>query len=278
MKTHTLNKNSIDSWRAVEIDPLTSSEGKDKLLALLLGKIPAVIMRGFFSHKDLLAANTAITQYKHKVEVNRYSNGSLTTVGPYLARHLSDLEPYFMNATITSELFEDKEFSDIRVMVREVIKEVFGLRTVAIAKANDGRSYAPAVVRIHDVGVSNPLHNDLIVRDAKSVLPVYLRELYAQFTSVLCLQDSEGGVLRLYRKSWEPDDEHFKIKNGLGYEDGVVEGTDLFEFHPRFGDLYVFWPCHYHEITQVEGDQARRTLGSFFGFFNDQFQDATFWA
>jgi hypothetical protein len=204
-----------------------------------------------------------------------YVNGSLTTIGPYLAKYLDDPDGYFAAAKEADALLGDVGFN-LGERIRAALREVLGLRELEPATEADGRGYAPFVVRIHADGVRNPLHNDNIMRDAAGT-GIVLEHLAYQLSCVVCLQECDGGgELGIYRRPWEPADERFKIPGGLGYEHGVVEGAPGHEFKPAAGDVYLLNPTQYHEIARVSGD-TRLTLGFFLGFPDERLDTAMVW-
>lgn len=91
--------------------------------------------------------------------------------------------------------------------MRERLREVLGLRSLAPAREPDGRCYCECIVRIHADGVRNPLHNDSIMRDAAETC-IRLAHLEEQLSCVVCLQECDsGGELYHDRKKWHPNDE-----------------------------------------------------------------------
>lgn len=197
--------------------------------------------------------------------VNAYSNAALTTVGPYLARHLGDPGPYFGRSGELDDLFIGEDL-DPRPRLKRTLSALLGVE-VARLKEADGRRYADGVVRLHADGVANPLHNDMIARDAKGSGLAVARSRQ-QLSSIYCLQEcSFGGELAIFSKRWSTKDEKLKIGGGLGYHEEVVKDVKSVRFRPNAGDLYVIDPRNYHAIEPVVG-QTRITLGSFLTFFD----------
>ncbi|MFF3747170.1 2OG-Fe(II)-dependent halogenase WelO5 family protein [Streptomyces kronopolitis] len=150
------------------------------------------------------------------------------------------------------------------------------LSAASVAQEPDARDYAASVVRIHADGVRNQLHNDNIMRDAQGA-GLALTDLAYQLSCVVCLQECDaGGELRMYRKPWEPVDEAYKIQDGLGYDEAVVDGYPCHEFTPQAGDIYLINPTRYHSIERVTGPD-RLTMGFFIGFADDALNSAVVW-
>jgi hypothetical protein len=157
------------------------------------------------------------------------------------------------------------------------VRSVLGLAGLDVAREADGRRYADSIIRVHGDGVANPLHNDNIMRDA-SRTGLKLAGLKHQLSCVVCVQECDrGGELVTYRKRWAPDDEVFKVKDGLGYDDRVIVGVERDVFRPRQGDVYLINPTSYHEIKQV-GGKDRVTLSFFIGFYDDNLEEAVLWS
>lgn len=80
--------------RRVGVDPI----GTDLLRGLIDGQIPVVVLKGllpsevFSQHRERLA-----TLFDH-ASTTQYVNGTLTTIGPYLAKYLSNVDEYFREA------------------------------------------------------------------------------------------------------------------------------------------------------------------------------------
>jgi hypothetical protein len=265
-------------WDRVVLD-LAAGDGArpdaDLVRRLVTGEVPVVVLRGLLP-AEAFAENLARLQPLFgTARTTEYVNGSLTTVGPYLAKYLDDPDGYFAAAKEADALLGDVGF-DLGERIRAGLRDVLDLRELEPASEPDGRGYAPFVVRIHADGVRNPLHNDNIMRDAAGT-GIVLEGLAHQLSCVVCLQECEsGGELGIYRRPWEPADERFKIPGGLGYESGVVEGVPGHRFRPAAGDVYLLNPTQYHEIARVSGD-TRLTLGFFLGFPDDRLDNALVW-
>jgi len=268
--------NSNGTWDCVTCSVEDPTGGPEALRALIRNECAVLVLRDLLSPAIVEETRRRVGDHSRRALATRYVNGTLTTIGPYLAKHLAQPERYFADAHVTDEVFSDAA-QDPRLLTREGLRAFLGLRSCAVACETDGRRYADSVVRIHADGVRNPLHNDNIMRDAGST-GLVLRLLRYQLSCIVCIQEcDEGGELIHYRKTWHQDDEAYKIKDGLGYDRGVVHGAPSQVFKPRTGDVYIINPTNYHEIERVRG-RDRITLGFFIGFLGDALSDAIVWS
>jgi hypothetical protein len=245
------------------------------LRRLVDGDVPVVVFEGLAPSATFQRNRAAIRQLLPQSTTTRYANGALTTIGPYLAKHLADTDAYFREAERAESVLATAGV-DIATEVRTQLAGALGLASLEPAVEPDGRRYAPAVVRIHADGVSNPLHNDNIARDARGS-GLSVSRIRSQLSCVVCLAECDaGGELVMHRKSWEPADEAYKVPGGLGYRSAVTGGAERHEFRPRAEDVYLINPTMYHEINRVSGAD-RLTLGFFIGFYDDDLEKGVVW-
>ena len=264
--------NAPAPWEAVVLVP--GDDGTGLLADLRTGNAPIVVLRGFFDDATVAAASVAIDAAAYTEHA--YTNATLRTVGPYLMRYLDRPDEYAAEAGTAEAVLAAGGAPGIGAGVRETFCTVFGLDAVEVPTDSKGRPYAEKVIRLHLPGSDNPLHNDKVARDTADRDTV-LNRTAVQYSAVLAIQECNGGVLRIFDKVWEPQDEVFKIK-GLGYADGVVAGARWVDYKPQRGDLYVFHPEHYHLITLVESGPVRKTIGTFLGLEDDDARRAWAWA
>lgn len=263
-------------WPRIECDAGAMADGHALLERLVHGESAVVVLRGLLPQAEFAAAATALTTLMDGASTARYVNGTLTTIGPFLARYLSRIDDYFRDADEAAARFAQADFT-LAERVRARLCAVLGLRGMEPAREGDGRRYGESVVRLHADGIRNPLHNDNIMRDAAGT-GLALAELDHQLSCVVCIQECDtGGELKIYRKPWSPDDEAHKIDGGLGYRHEVVAGAPCHTFKPSTGDVYLINPTYYHEIERV-GGASRLTLGFFIGLSDDSPSDAVVWS
>ncbi len=265
----------IDTWDRVVIDATAQQPDHELLRKLVTGEIPVVVLRNLLPADAFAKNRERVGELFSSASTTNYANGTLTTIGPYLAKYLSGLDTYFQESKEAGAMLDSVSF-DLADQVRDGLRKAFGLDSLEPAREPDGREYAASVVRIHADGVRNPLHNDNIMRDAADK-GIVLADLAYQLSCVVCLQEcEEGGELRIYQRPWQLDDEKFKIDGGLGYDEAVVDGHPGHEFKPQAGDVYVINPTQYHSIERVFGSD-RITMGFFMGFADEELDSAVVW-
>ena len=264
----------MTDWVSIESSE-SDGDHRDSLRALIEGKVPVIVFRDLVPASVLDEQRTRAEKLFSHASTTQYPNGTLTTVGPYLAKYLGDLDGYFRAAAESTELLRSVEF-ELTDQICAALCKRLSLTSMTVAQDPGRGSYAEGVLRIHGEGISNPLHNDNIMRDI-SEADSRLALLRYQLSCVACLQGCDtGGELVVYQKSWNAEDEAHKTPNHLGYRSSVVDGVPAFRFKPSTGDIYLINPTYYHEITRVSG-QARLTLGFFIGFEDDQLTEAVIW-
>ncbi|MEU4152458.1 hypothetical protein [Streptomyces sp. NPDC026659] len=264
-----------ESWSRVVVDTSTGRPDAGLLRRLADGEVAVVVLRNLLPAEVFKDNLDRVGKLFANASTTEYANGSLTTIGPYLAKYLAEPAAYFSEAEKAQGML-DKAGFDLNERVRSALRDAFGLRSMESAQEPDGRQYAASVVRIHADGVRNPLHNDNIMRDARGT-GLVLAGLAYQLSCVVCIQEcDEGGELRTYQRAWESADEQYKIAGGLGYDEAVVDGHPCHEFKPQAGDIYLINPTRYHSIERV-GGADRLTMGFFFGFADDELDSAVVW-
>ena len=270
------NADSTATWPIAVVDAKQTSPIRPLLQQLVDQQVAVIVIKNLINEKLLQKGLELVFSHYERKTASKYHNGTLTTIGPYLVRHLHDLDTYFAAARTTDEVFENTDF-DLRKVTQQGLRSVLGLRTLHVEQEPDGRRYADSIIRIHGDGVANPLHNDHIMRDsARSGLK--LAKLTTQLSCVVCLQECDnGGELITYQREWSPQDEKFKIQDGLGYHPGVIKDAPRAVFRPQQGDVYLINPTTYHEIARV-GGKDRVTLSFFMGFYDNALEDCVLWS
>jgi hypothetical protein len=263
-------------WKAVTYDANLGIPHDDVLGRLREDTAAVIVLKNAVSKTYVQDLAQEVSSRRDQATVSAYSNGSLTTFGCYLAKHLKQPSAYFNSVSAGSDLFTSQR-DDLRKIVRSQLQKMLGLDSLTVATEPNGLAYAPAVVRIHGNGVGNPLHNDNIMRDATGT-GLRLADLRYQFSCITCIQEcDEDGELLHYQRRWQPEHEQFKVQGGLGYHDGVVSGAEVCRFRPETGDVYIIDPTNFHAIRAV-GGRDRITLGFFFGFFDQKCKSGVCWS
>ncbi|MBQ4878191.1 hypothetical protein J8M21_13340 [Pseudoalteromonas luteoviolacea] len=268
--------NSQHNWENVVVLEHSNNLTEDYKRLLLDGQISVLVLRNVLPQFLLEKLIKQVEQGRNNVHTSHYHNGALTTYGPYLARHLDNPLEYFSKYNeIKNKLPEAAD--QIANVAYEEIRQVLALESMSVAHHNEHQTYSPYILRIHANGVANPLHNDMIMRDAKGS-GLLVEHLNSQLSCVICIQEcAEGGNLKHYNKLWDPKSEQFKIQDGLGYYPDVVAGHKECTYKPQQGDIYLLNPTYFHEIDRVTGDD-RITLGFFFGFNDEAEKQAVIWS
>ncbi|MDI6636198.1 hypothetical protein QMA74_18195 [Pantoea dispersa] len=243
---------------------------------IVTARVPLLVLRNFLTPEVRNAVVADLQQCREQVRVSHYPNGALTTLGPYLAKHTAAPENYFTELRDIQPALP-ASLHALRAQIYHWVQHALRLESLQTATEPALGDYAGSIVRFHADGVANPLHNDNIVRDAAGS-GLAVTHILHQLSCVVCLQEcNAGGALRIFNKKWQPEDERFKTPGELGYQSGVIAGSETCEFAPRSGDIYLFNPAFYHEIDRVEGD-TRITMGFFFGLTDKKMKHAIAWS
>ncbi|TPE13804.1 hypothetical protein FJP62_16905 [Pantoea vagans] len=243
---------------------------------IVTARVPLLVLRNFLTPEVREAVVADLQRCREKIRVSHYPNGALTTLGPYLARHTVEPDNYFTELRDIQPALPPS-LTTLREQIYLWVQHALRLESLRIAQEPGHGDYAGSIVRFHADGVANPLHNDNIVRDAAGT-GLAVTQILHQLSCVVCLQEcNAGGALRIYNKKWAPEDERFKTAGELGYPAEVIEHSEVCEFSPRSGDIYLFNPAFYHEIDRVEGD-TRITMGFFFGLTDKKMKHAIAWS
>jgi hypothetical protein len=243
---------------------------------IVTARVPLLVLRDFLTPARCEAVVDDLMLCREKIRETQYPNGSLTTLGPYLAKHTAAPGNYFSELRDLKPILPSS-LSQLRDTIYDWVRHALKLESLQTAHQPEQGEYAGSIVRFHANGVANPLHNDNIVRDAADANLVVTKILH-QLSCVVCLQAcNTGGALRIYNKKWSPEDERFKTPGELGYQSAVTALTETCEFTPKRGDIYLFNPAYYHEIDRVEGD-TRVTMGFFFGLTDKKMKHAIAWS
>ena len=266
----------MDEPREIKIITPAMSVESTWLEDVFSAKIPVLVFRGFLSPRMGRAVISDLECCAGSIRVSSYLNATLTTLGPYLARHASSPGEYFRQVRdVQPEL--PKSLVNLENCIYQLVAQLLQFDSLRTAMEPGSGEYSGSVVRFHANGIANPLHSDNISRDSRGAGWV-VTNVAKQFSCVVCLQEcTSGGILRLFERKWAVEDEQFKAKCELGYSDAVVSGCGFCEFSPECGDVYIFNPNYYHEIDRVFG-VTRITLGFFFGLVDEHIKHAIAWS
>jgi len=252
------------------------SADDSRLQALLSGDTGVLVLRGLLSEEALSSALNSVEEIEDRTRVNSYPNAQLITVGPYLAGCVRSPQVYFDAVKhIACDL--PPPLVEFNAMIYRIVAAALGLHTLKVATENADSSYSPFIVLIHRSGMTMPLHNDMIARDAKGS-GLFIANTKSQLRCVVCLQEcTSGGELIHYRKPWSSSDESLKVNGHFGYPHSVVDGFEKLVFRPMTGDIYIFNPTYYHEVAEILGT-TRVTMGFFFGHADASTKEMFAWS
>ena len=155
----------------------------------------------------------------------------------------------------------------LEARLRDTLAHVAGGRRVEVARAEDGRAYLPASIRVLVAGDSLPIHYEngttkydsmraLLARvDATTIMSFYLTIELAE----------EGGTLQYFSTDCSGDGD--RIIGDLGGPEkarAILGARGYIDVFPGIGDLLLFdGGRNYHLVTEVRRG-TRWTLGGFF--------------
>lgn len=243
---------------------------------IITGHTMLLVLRGFLHKNTIRLIVRDVLAHHENITTSHYTNASLTTLGPYLAKYFSNPREYFSESRAQQSQY-GHSLIGIRRFTYEILRRTLMLDCLKTAFEPGLGEYSGSIIRFHADGVSNPLHTDNVFRDgSRSGLAV--TAIKHQLSCVVCLQEcTQGGMLRIHQKKWEPLHERFKVKGELGYREEVINGSEVCDFYPQQGDIYVFNPNYYHQIFPVSGT-TRITMGFFFGIVDDGMKKAIAWS
>ena len=256
-------------WKITELE--NSEKNKINLKSVLLGQTPAIIIRDFYDKKN---CEEIVNRIK-KENIQNFRDEKLKHIGPFLMSYITEKKKYFENVKQCQTIFE-KIFLKIKkpnAMIYEFIQEVVPDYSISLGREGN-ENYSPFIIRIHEKGKSSPIHKDNVSYEGREYL---LSNIDQQLSCILHLQESEGGDLIIYDKKWKKQDEKFRDIN-FGYSSDLIKTSKFCKISDlRAGDLVIINPNYYHQVTKINGDMPRITLGMFLGLYNQQ-QKIVAWA
>lgn len=246
-------------WSPVRID---FDDGKNiNLNSLVSGKVPAIILKDFYDEKYC----RSLTNKIQEISFESFQNGKLHHIGPFLMSYATKKEQYFAHAK-KSKFYFDSIFSELEnpsTRIFDTLKIIFPKAKVSLAQ-EFGNDFSPFIIRIHEKGDFVPIHKDQVRYEGQEYS---VARIVTQLSCVLHIQESEaGGDLVIYQKNWKKQDEKFR-RIDFGYSPNVVSLQKHCKISDiKNGDLVLINPLQYHEVTEIQGDIPRITLGMFLGF------------
>jgi len=157
--------------------------------------------------------------------------------------------------------------------IESVLGRIAAGLPVEVARADDGRGYVPATIRVLVEGDSLPIHYEngtTRYASMKRLLPRVDTETIISFYVPVALPEA-GGILEVFTTDCSGDGD--RIIQELGGPErarSILTQRGRIEVLPGVGDMLVFdGGRHYHLVSEVRGARARWTLGGFIAFAKD---------
>ena len=266
-----------DKWQPLEADAETIAGRYDQpLMALVEGKVPALVIRGAYPPADCVELMTRFRErgYFTQDTVGResqLSGGPYLDLGTSLGRVGANPDEFFAHAKRTHALFAQL-FDGLADPVETVYRNFTLLaagKLVKTATEADGRRYGPAIFRIYHAQEGHKPHFDSVRRRGSGREKYAVARFSHQFAGILCVQKGTvGGEARIYRARGEGEAEEAVQKQAFeAYANARNLPRAQVELDP--GDLYFFYTENIHEVPQVVREQTRVVLAAFMGMSPD---------
>ena len=262
----------VGSVLAAHADPLASLARSDVAAIVLRGAYPAercaalidrFVARGLMDSR-LLDADS--------VQPRRVD------IGTSLSNRAADKEGFLVHAQETRTLFASlfAGHPDPVELVYNRLAELAVGKRVTTAYEPDGRSYGPAIFRIHYAGHRYQPHVDHAGKHERRLSYAVSRFAH-QFAGVLCMQNSRSGGNRsggriaqsiLHRCLWTPELEPCLQEDGFAAY-AAANAIERYQVDLQPGDLYFFNTRLVHEVPALEGSAPRVVLAVFIGYSED---------
>ncbi|KFM18864.1 2OG-FeII oxygenase superfamily protein, partial [Marine Group I thaumarchaeote SCGC AAA799-P11] len=197
-------------------------------------------------------------------------------IGPFLMAHTTRKQEYFDSARKDKKkrqmIFSTETEPTAKIF--SLFQKLFSEYMISTAKESKNE-FSPYIIRIHKKGKSIPIHKDNVKYEGKEY---ELSKIDNQLSCILHLQESEkGGELVIYDKNWRKEDERFR-KTDFGYYPKIISKSNFCRIsNLKAGDLVIINPNYFHQVTKIEGESPRISLGMFVGIFKKQ-QQIVGWA
>jgi hypothetical protein len=229
-------------WSVVRCESLTSPNFMAALLRLFAGAIPAIEVPGAIPLSDCRRA------------VERFASHGEIQIGPMHEQFIyRSKDDYFAAVKATSPLRQEL-FSGIVDPIAALMSALGEHRSCVLAEEPDGRRYLAGLVRRCD---ASPIHYDFASTYAQGWA---CADITAMLSAFAVLDHQGGGDITVYRSTWRPEHEQFRIFDGSdaiwtggrgdeGYRSDVVDGVASATLSPAPGALLLYNSQYYHEFT-----------------------------
>ena len=246
-------------WDSIVI---TNSEISNRdIKKIISGEKSAIIIKNFYEKRSCKKIIKKINNTNIENDSKKFNH-----IGPFLMNYTTTKEKYFQNAKKANMIFKkiflnvDNPIDKIKIIILKVHPNYEILET-----KENRMSYASCTIRRHEKGKSVPLHKDNVTYEG---IEYNVSKIDNQLSCILHLQETErGGKLLMYKKKWEKKFEEFR-EIEFGYNSILTKNTQVDTVESKRGDLVIINPNYLHEITKIQGNTDRITLGMFFGIQN----------
>lgn len=267
------------AWNPAEPD-LQSVRARyaDPLWALANAEIPAIVLRGVYEPAQCAALLQRFQGWgltrDLTIGLNQADQRTRIDIGTSLGNRGNDQEGFLRHATYTHDLFKAlfAGFVDPVKSMYDALQSLADMsnrsKTVTTAYEPDGRTYGPAIFRIHYTTHSYIPHIDSVrLREKRTNYAVYRFE--HQFAGILCLQNAKHGERSaqtiIHNCLWTPEIQPH-LANGTFHQFAADNQIGQFRVDLAPGDLYFFNTRCIHEIPPLDGDNPRAVLATFIGY------------
>jgi hypothetical protein len=266
---------SNEDWTPAEpsVDHILSIH-PDPLASLARGEIPAIVIRQAYKPTDGLALIDRFIE-RELIDDPKSENAGgqrgRIDIGTSLGNRGNDRSDFFSHADETRKLFSGlfEGYPDPVGCMYDALSALAIDKTVATACEPDGRTYGPAIFRIHYEGHRYKPHIDHVTLREKRFDYAVTRFKH-QFAGILCMQNTGGQSTQsvLHRCSWTPDIQPH-IEDDTFYDYAAENNVHSFQVDLEPGDLYFFNTGMIHEVPAISGDDPRVVLAVFVGYSED---------
>lgn len=194
--------------------------------------------------------NYPVDAYRFGPTLNEYCDGG-------------NLRAAYWDAASAANRTWTARFADLGV--RDHIRTQLGSAshtTVGPACVHGRPMYWPIV---REISSGTLLHWDDISREYSDGL--FDEPIISQFAvNIFITAPRIGGELRIWRRTWHPDDE--RKRHAFGYCSSLVTETPDLVIQAKRGDAVIFHPAHYHDVAP-SSDDRRVTISLFLGIVGD---------
>ncbi|MDC0450888.1 2OG-Fe(II) oxygenase [Nitrosopumilus sp.] len=246
-------------WDSIVI---TNSEISNRdIKKIISGEKSAIIIKNFYEKRSCKKIIKKINNTNIENDSKKFNH-----IGPFLMNYTTTKEKYFQNAKKANIIFKNifLNIDDPINKIKLIISKVYPNHEISETKENR-MSYASCTIRRHEKGKKVPLHKDNVTYEG---VEYNVSKIDNQLSCILHLQETEkGGKLLIYKKKWEKKLEKFR-EIEFGYNSILTKNIEVDVVESKIGDLVIINPNYLHEITKIQGNVDRITLGMFFGIQN----------